>query len=282
VPERAATGGPVASRSLTPQQPAPSGSDAVAGDPGHEGPAPLAQADSGGATVHGELQPDRRHAAVFLLGVDNTPLDNDRIRDDIRNHLARRYGPAARDRDWAIREQLFVELGDRDCLGALQRYRVESPPTSNSSRCPPVSSTARSPTRCIPVPSRSCAGCASGGPPSTCPTATWCSSRGRSSARESRRRSATASSSTSTLRLRLAEDHADRRLPVLRRVSVLPHAAAPKAGPLLRVLFIRLGALPADSTAARLLLAAYVRSRVKRAGASSVRVECRPSLLPGA
>jgi len=127
VPERAATGGPVASRSLTPQQPAPSGSDAVAGDPGHEGPTPLAQADSGGATVHGELQPDRRHAAVFLLGVDNTPLDNDRIRDDIRNHLARRYGPAARDRDWAIREQLFVELGDRDCLGALRRYRVESP-----------------------------------------------------------------------------------------------------------------------------------------------------------
>jgi FMN phosphatase YigB (HAD superfamily) len=64
---------------------------------------------------------------VFLVDVDNTLLDNDHIQDDIREYLAREYGPASRDRYWAILEDLFVELGYRDYLGALQRYRVEHP-----------------------------------------------------------------------------------------------------------------------------------------------------------
>ena len=42
-------------------------------------------------------------------------------------HLARQYGPACRDRYWVILEDLFTELGYRDYLGALQRYRVEHP-----------------------------------------------------------------------------------------------------------------------------------------------------------
>jgi len=37
------------------------------------------------------------------------------------------FGAACRDRYWAILEQLFTELGYRDYLGALQRYRVEHP-----------------------------------------------------------------------------------------------------------------------------------------------------------
>ena len=45
----------------------------------------------------------------------------------IRAHLAKEFGPACRDRYWAILEDLFVELGYRDYLGALQRYRVEHP-----------------------------------------------------------------------------------------------------------------------------------------------------------
>ena len=64
---------------------------------------------------------------VFLVDVDNTLLDNDRIQDDIRRHLEREFGPACRDRYWAILEQLLDELGYRDYLGALQRYRVEHP-----------------------------------------------------------------------------------------------------------------------------------------------------------
>jgi FMN phosphatase YigB (HAD superfamily) len=64
---------------------------------------------------------------VFLIDVDNTLLDNDEIQNDLRHHLEREFGPASRDRYWTILEQLFTELGYRDYLGALQRYRVEHP-----------------------------------------------------------------------------------------------------------------------------------------------------------
>src|SRR5271165_2531554 len=70
------------------------------------------------------ITPDQ---TVFLVDVDNTLLDNDRIQADLRRHLEREFGAAARDRYWAILEQLFNELGYRDYLGALQRYRVEHP-----------------------------------------------------------------------------------------------------------------------------------------------------------
>lgn len=64
---------------------------------------------------------------VFLLDVDNTLVDNDGVQADLRAHLETEFGPACRDRYWAILEQLFTELGYRDYLGALQRYRVEHP-----------------------------------------------------------------------------------------------------------------------------------------------------------
>ena len=61
---------------------------------------------------------------VFLLDVDNTLLDNDRVQDDLRNHLELEFGAASRDRYWAIFEALRIELGYADYLGALQRYRL--------------------------------------------------------------------------------------------------------------------------------------------------------------
>ena len=64
---------------------------------------------------------------AFLVDVDNTLLDNDRIQSDLRTHLEHEFGAACRDRYWAILEELFAELGYRDYLGALQRYRVEQP-----------------------------------------------------------------------------------------------------------------------------------------------------------
>ncbi len=64
---------------------------------------------------------------VFLVDVDNTLLDNDHIQADLRRHLEREFGAVPRDRYWAILEQLFADLGYRDYLGALQRYRVEHP-----------------------------------------------------------------------------------------------------------------------------------------------------------
>src|SRR5260370_20165588 len=61
---------------------------------------------------------------VFLLDVDNTLLDNDRVQDDLRSHLERGCGAASRDRYWAIFEALRTELGYAAYLGALQRYRL--------------------------------------------------------------------------------------------------------------------------------------------------------------
>jgi hypothetical protein len=62
---------------------------------------------------------------VFLFDVDNTLLNNDRVQDDLRNHLEREFGAETRDRYWAIFEDLRAEIGYTDYLGALQRYRLE-------------------------------------------------------------------------------------------------------------------------------------------------------------
>jgi len=63
---------------------------------------------------------------VFLLDVDNTLLDNDRIIVDLRRHLEREFGVDSADRYWAIFEGLRGELGYADYLGALQRYRSDA------------------------------------------------------------------------------------------------------------------------------------------------------------
>ena len=64
---------------------------------------------------------------VFLFDVDNTLLDNDRVAEDLKRHLASKVGEASEKRYWEIFEQLRTELGYADYLGALQRYRLERP-----------------------------------------------------------------------------------------------------------------------------------------------------------
>lgn len=64
---------------------------------------------------------------VFLLDVDNTLLDNDKVADDLRRHLTRAFGAERQERYWVLFEQLRTELGYADYLGALQRYRIENP-----------------------------------------------------------------------------------------------------------------------------------------------------------
>ena len=68
-----------------------------------------------------------RHPMVFLIDVDNTLIDNDAIQQDLKEHLEQVYGSASRVRYWKILEDLFDELGYRDYIGALQRYRLEHP-----------------------------------------------------------------------------------------------------------------------------------------------------------
>src|SRR5262245_8393646 len=68
-----------------------------------------------------------QNSVVFLLDVDNTLINNDRIADDLRRHLTQEVGAGAQERYWTIFEDLRRELGYADYLGALQRYRVEHP-----------------------------------------------------------------------------------------------------------------------------------------------------------
>jgi FMN phosphatase YigB (HAD superfamily) len=63
---------------------------------------------------------------VFLLDVDNTLLDNDRVAVDLRAHLESRFGSDSAAHYFAHFEQLRNELGYADYLGALQRYRGDA------------------------------------------------------------------------------------------------------------------------------------------------------------
>ena len=62
---------------------------------------------------------------VFLIDVDNTLLDNDRLISDLMEHIATEYGEANRDRYSQILEAVRSRLGYVDYLGALQEYRLE-------------------------------------------------------------------------------------------------------------------------------------------------------------
>jgi len=65
--------------------------------------------------------------AVFLLDVDNTLLNNDRVAEDLKRYLTREVGADRQERYWVIFEEIRQEVGYADYLGALQRYRVENP-----------------------------------------------------------------------------------------------------------------------------------------------------------
>ena len=62
---------------------------------------------------------------VFLIDVDNTLLDNDRLIRDLMTHIEREYGAQSRERYSQILEQVRSQLGYVDYLGALQQYRLE-------------------------------------------------------------------------------------------------------------------------------------------------------------
>jgi FMN phosphatase YigB (HAD superfamily) len=64
---------------------------------------------------------------VFLLDVDNTLLDNDRVTADLLQYLDETVGPASREEYWNIFDRLRAQLGYADYLGALQMYRLAHP-----------------------------------------------------------------------------------------------------------------------------------------------------------
>lgn len=68
-----------------------------------------------------------KHDMVFLIDVDNTLIDNDRVAADLKRHLIAEVGRQRQQRYWDLFEELRKELGYADYLGALQRYRLEQP-----------------------------------------------------------------------------------------------------------------------------------------------------------
>jgi FMN phosphatase YigB (HAD superfamily) len=66
-------------------------------------------------------------SVVFLLDVDNTLLDSDRVSADLMRHLERTVGHERQQHYWEIFNELRAEVGYADYLGALQRYRARYP-----------------------------------------------------------------------------------------------------------------------------------------------------------
>jgi hypothetical protein len=66
-------------------------------------------------------------STVFLFDVDNTLLDHDRENADLREHLDSALGRDRARRYWELFEQIRIDVGYNDYLGAWQRYRLEDP-----------------------------------------------------------------------------------------------------------------------------------------------------------
>jgi FMN phosphatase YigB (HAD superfamily) len=66
-------------------------------------------------------------AVVFLLDVDNTLLDNDRVTADLHRHLREEFGEERERRYFEFFDELREDLGYADYLGALQRLRNAFP-----------------------------------------------------------------------------------------------------------------------------------------------------------
>ena len=64
---------------------------------------------------------------VFLFDVDNTLLSNDQVIADLEKYLEAEVGARGARDYWKFFEELRVELGYADYLGALQRYRAAHP-----------------------------------------------------------------------------------------------------------------------------------------------------------
>jgi FMN phosphatase YigB (HAD superfamily) len=64
---------------------------------------------------------------VFLLDVDNTLLDNDRVIADLRRYMAKEIGEQRTAQYFEIFEERRSKLGYADYLGALQHYRTCHP-----------------------------------------------------------------------------------------------------------------------------------------------------------
>jgi hypothetical protein len=64
------------------------------------------------------------HQVIFLFDVDNTLLDNDRMKRDLGDYVNRTFGPGAENELWTMYEEERVKHGYADFLGTLERFRL--------------------------------------------------------------------------------------------------------------------------------------------------------------
>lgn len=64
---------------------------------------------------------------VFLVDVDNTLLDNDRVGVDVKQFLERQVGRHRQERFFALFEEIREDIGYSDYLATFQRYKLEHP-----------------------------------------------------------------------------------------------------------------------------------------------------------
>ena len=62
---------------------------------------------------------------VFLFDVDNTLLDNDRVKSDLKEKVLQDFGQEACNRFWAIYEEQRKKHIYADFIGTLERFRLE-------------------------------------------------------------------------------------------------------------------------------------------------------------
>jgi beta-phosphoglucomutase-like phosphatase (HAD superfamily) len=65
------------------------------------------------------------HDTVFLFDVDDTLLDNDAVKADLKERVLQKFGKDACDRFWSIYEEQRAKHGYADFLGTLERFRLE-------------------------------------------------------------------------------------------------------------------------------------------------------------
>ena len=64
------------------------------------------------------------HPVIFLFDVDNTLLDNDRMKRDLGDYARKTFGDDAEKELWALYEEERVKHGYADFLGTLERFRL--------------------------------------------------------------------------------------------------------------------------------------------------------------
>jgi FMN phosphatase YigB (HAD superfamily) len=75
-----------------------------------------------------------RRDLVFLVDVDNTLIDNDRVKRDIATAVARAVGPELADTFWRIYEDVRRECGVVDFPETLRRFRMRDRGDARTSR----------------------------------------------------------------------------------------------------------------------------------------------------